>query len=705
MERAPGFLKDGGIIRGALTGLSVWLLYGVIELTLAVALPRFLTANSEVLPWQWPLIAMIFGVYAVVGLLLGVACSAWLARNGRIPLADDHWSLGCLLLVVAFSANLIAAWPLARSEYIALGIAVTAGVGFCGALRSQVWRQRMAFLASPVVLSLLLLIGPWVSREALANSSGAVKTGASLLAIAAVVGMAALRRRIMSNASAYAAWEPVTGVAIVLLLWIGVLGKGVSAVVPAGATPSPGKPNILLITMDTVRADHLSVYGYQRDTTPYLRKFAQEATVYSHAIATDGFTLPTHASIFTGLYPTWHRADVTPGHPYGAALASGTQTLARVLGAHGYWTAEAVANYGFLGQGLGLDQGFEFIEANWAVHLSDADRPFYLREGVRRLLSFAVDPADFRQYHARASDIDRQAFSLLGQSRVRRRPFFLFLNYMDAHAPYLPQKQFRARFSASEGGLEPIAADDYMDTRDEVNEGKRVLDESQKRYLTSQYDGGIAAIDEGIGNLLKRLRELDLYNNTLIIVTSDHGEALGEHDRMEHGMGSVYQDQVHIPLLVKYPDQSQAYRSDSLVSQVDLMPTLLDWAGIAPPHGLQGHSLRSPQDQADNFVFAEGEARGSGQRMNPNLRGTRRAVFSGRWKLILWSGGDPELYDTDADPAELHNLYRSDDPQSAALTTRLNAFAAASPRRTPADSAKPLDKSAMEKLRSLGYVQ
>jgi arylsulfatase A-like enzyme len=525
------------------------------------------------------------------------------------------------------------------------------------------------------------------------------KLGLSSFAIAGVLGIAALRHRIWAAKPRRQAWEAIAWALIMGILIFGIQESGTAANTAKFATA--GKPNILLITMDTVRADHLSLYGYKRNTTPNLTGFAREATVYERLMASSAFTPPTHGSIFTGLYPSWHGVDVSTEHPSGGSLPPRTRTMAGMLHDAGYWTAEAVANYGHLGAGTGLTRGFERTQIKEAAHFSDFNRPFYLREGARKVLSLVASPAEFRQYRLRATDINRHAFALLEEAHNRRSPFFVFLNYMDAHGPYLPPSPFRERFSAGEGN--PIAMQDFPTVVREVNEGKRVLNEEEKRYLESQYDGGIAFMDAAIGELLTRLRELGLYDNTLVMITADHGEAFGEHSRMEHAIGSVYQDQLHVPLLVKYPGQRAGNRSDALVSQVDFLPTVLDLAGITPPAGLQGQDLRSMRSDSD-AIFAQAMAPGP-HRANTPSHGMRRAIFSGRWKLIVWTDGDPELYDVAADPGELKNLYQPRDPRAAALMAGLNTWIAAMPRTNSSNSARPMDKSTLEKLRSLGYVQ
>jgi arylsulfatase A-like enzyme len=456
--------------------------------------------------------------------------------------------------------------------------------------------------------------------------------------------------------------------------------------------------------MDTVRADHLSLYGYERDNTPNLRDLAREATVYTRAIATSDETLTTHASIFTGLYPSWHRAyDDPPWYPYGRALASRFPTMAQVLRVNGYWTGAEIANFGLLGSEMGMGRGFSVYETPRAVRLSEVAyeprRPFYLRTGVQLLLNrLDVKTDELTTRCLRAADIDGRAFTLLDQAK-QAGPFFLFVNYMDAHGPYVLPAPFNKMFTDRDPQFK--TADIWEMTWD-VLSGKHQVSEAEKSHLVSQYDGGIAYEDEEIGKLLARLRELGAYENTLIIITGDHGETFGEHDLMQHGMGAVYQDLVHVPLLIKYPSQKDGHHSDALVSQVDLMPTILDSVGISPPASVQGRSLRTSCCDSD-AVYSEAFPTPTASILNPRFQGLRRAIVAGSWKLITWSQGPSELYDLAADPGEAHNLYRADDPRTAALVDRLQKWAATVPPKV--DQLGKQDKSTVEKLKSLGYAQ
>jgi arylsulfatase A-like enzyme len=186
------------------------------------------------------------------------------------------------------------------------------------------------------------------------------------------------------------------------------------------------------------------------------------------------------------------------------------------------------------------------------------------------------------------------------------------------------------------------------------------------------------------------------------VITADHGEAFGEHDCMQHANGSVYQDQVHVPLVIKYPGQHEARRSDALASHVDLMPTIFDVAGIPVPATVQGQSLRLHARGDSDAVFTEARAMGRQQEI-PRFRGVRRAIFSGSSKFISWTNGPAELYNLAADSAELHNQIPASDPGAAALAGRMAQWIASIPKN--AEQTRKLDKRSVERLKSLGYVQ
>jgi arylsulfatase A-like enzyme len=660
--------------------LAVWLVYGIVEFTLTCVVPLS-SGDTVIARWQWPLIGQFFLVYALAGLFLG-------ALAGVVPAAKRSCKLVALLTVVlAFIGNLAAAQQLIPADYIAGGITLLLALALTAALASPRWRLRLDFLSNPLTVSLLLLAMPWIAIDMLSGAAVWLKTAASVGALFAILLLSKLYHRLRWGRSA-ALKAQVAAAGIVLLL--AIESMPIHADQPAAPAES-GKPNIVFITMDTVRADHLTLYGYDRNTSPSLADFARSATVYTRAMAASDFTLPTHASMFTGLYPQWHGANFDPpDYPLGRPMNPSAITLADLLRSHGYRTAAVAANRGYLRSSMGVVRGFSELQSLRPVRLNARSLEFYLRQSADRILSRFEDTSAFEAVTLRASDINRRAYDFLDRVKPAA-PFFLFLNYMDAHVPYIPEPPFDTMFP---GSRDRFSENEFQDLKSAVVYGKQSLTADQKRALVSRYDGGIASIDFQIGKLLQSLRARGLYDNTLIVVISDHGEAFGEHGLLEHAVNSLYQTHVHVPLLIKYPHQSAAQQSDVLVSQVDLMPTILDWLGYPSPPGVQGHSLRNAG--APHEIFAR-----SSDTSQPGS--VRRAIFSGSLKLIQFTGRSPELYDLASDPGELHNLYQPGVPQTVELERRLAAWRASAPR-PPAANGK-LSPSSIEALKSLGYVQ
>jgi arylsulfatase A-like enzyme len=637
---------------------------------------------------------LLFGVYVSAGLLSGSIGGAFLALAGRDSHRSSHPIVVNLILTAAFAANLIRGWPLARSEQVALATAAALAAVLTAGLISEAWLYRAEYFASPWIVTLLLLAGPWMSQEAMRGRAGTVRALASCLAVIAVIAVAIAWRKMGPVYQRMAAGIVLAGL-VSGIVWSSRWAGAVRADKLPNPAPATGKPNIILITMDTVRADHLSVYGYDRDTTPHLREFAREATLYERAIAASDFTLPSHASIFTGMYPSWH--DANWQYPFGRPLAPVAVTLAEVLAANGYTTAGIYANGVLSGKLTGLDQGFAIWSSGAPARLAVV-HPFYFRNIARKVLDHVVDTGGFDAWSLRASDINRHACAILEKIR-KSGPFFLFLNYMDAHFPYVSPHPFSLQFSRGTPHSDILSH--YGKVVEQMNGGRRHIQAAERSSLTSRYDGGIAYLDSEIGKLMTWLRQSGLYDNTLIIITGDHGEAFGEHERLGHASNSVYQDQVHVPLLVKYPHQCDPAHSTTLVSHVDIMPTVLNFAGCARPAGLQGEGLRLRRDS--EVVFAEARSP-KGNEATPRLRGVHRAIFAGGLKLIAWSAGHPEVYDLATDPEELTNRFQPDDPRATALLSRLNAWFETAPKRLP-KSGTAADDFTLEQLKSLGYLQ
>jgi arylsulfatase A-like enzyme len=686
-------------LAGAFCGLAAWLVYGCAETVLSLGVQWVRYPEVAVMGWQWPLIALVLGIYAAAGIALGAA-GGWLFRE------TPHIA-AVLTVAAAFFLNLVLAWRVGTPEELALGMTAALEILFFAALMSKpskAWRPRAELLASPWAVSLIALSAPAIRREAeLSGTSAMVKNALALIGLAAVLSTAILLARRRRGTPWSAARQAASALAVLAVFAIIVEtgGRRPAYAKPAVASP-PGSPNVVLITMDAVRADHVSVYGYARDTTPNLRQFASQATVYSRAFAASDFTLPTHASIFTGLYPAFHGAGPIPTGPHSVIyvpLGPRPATIAGMLAARGYGTAAVVANHGYLSPWTGLLRGFAVADWTRPVILSGAKDEFYLRESVRRVLRAVSLPNGFDRVSTIAPDVNRAAERLL-ERMSPDAPFFLFLNYMDAH-DYLPASPFDTYFPGKQSKF-----DNHREPArwlDDVNFRERPLPPEARAHLISQYDGGIAAEDSGLGELLAWLGRRNALDNTLVIVMSDHGEGFGEHSLLGHSFGSVYQTQIAIPLIVKYPHQNEGRRSNRLVSEVDVAPTIFDLVGIARPKDLPGKNLMEPESGSEVVYARARYAKVSFTVAVPRFQGIRRTILSSSLKLITWTLGPPELYDLASDPGEEHNLYQPGDPRAEALLHSLANWEAGAPRSAVAPSA--LDRSTLERLRTLGYVQ
>ncbi len=358
-------------------------------------------------------------------------------------------------------------------------------------------------------------------------------------------------------------------------------------------------PPIYFLTVDTVRADHLPIYGYTRDTAPNLTGLVADAVVFTRAFTTAPLTVPAYASAFTGLYPHRHGARAT-----GQELASAQTTLAELLAARGYDTAGVVSSTVMLGRLSGLSKGFGLWDDQ------------FTRDGKR---------AVSHERSARATvETAMERFAQL------RQPVFLFVHLIDPHGPYTPPMIHRKHYIARKGGyLDGIAVPSYQ-----TIQGARVIGD----YVDA-YDAEIRYADAELGRLLDSLRTSGQYDRALVIFTSDHGESFGEDGVYFEHDGTLHEATTRIPLVIKPPGGRPSGVSspwDGAVSLVDLLPTILDYAGVHTPPALDGTSLRP---------VLEGHAQPGG-----------RWVFSQRWTARggHWGihGTEGSLYVVDCDPAQ-----------------------------------------------------
>lgn len=437
-----------------------------------------------------------------------------------------------------------------------------------------------------------------------------------------------------------------------LLAMIACLGSGVRflewqrerrQLTLAGA-PAPDASNVLFIVLDTERAASTSLYGGERPTTPFLQQFAPEGATFALAIAPASWTLPSHAAMFTG------REAVDLGVDWDKPLGDAFPTLAEVLSNAGYATAGFVANHWFGSDFFGLDRGFGRWE-DQPILPGTVIRHSWL---ARSLVLSVRHGLGNRQELGRKTADHVNADFLRWVDRPRRRPFFAFLNYIDAHSPYLPPEPWNLRFAKTQ----PL----YW-----VDEGRKPEDftDAELAELRAAYDGSIAYLDDRLGRLIDALRQRKLLDSTLVIITSDHGEALGEGHRFDHGQDLTI-TRLHVPLVMVLPGRiPPGTRVDAPVDMRHLAATVLDLAD-AGHGGVAGESL------ARYWTSTTGRA---GDGMVVTDDGSRTSVVTDAWHYLREHSGEERLYDFRRDYGEEHDLAEA--PLFAAARDSLRAVVTA----------------------------
>ncbi len=510
------------------------------------------------------------------------------------------------------------------------------------------------------------------------------------------------------------------------------------------------RPDIILLILNTQRRDRLSCYGYPRETTPQVDRLAVDATVFTHAVSTAQWTIPSHSSMFTGLYPSDHNM-----YHASSVLSASVETLAERLGAGGYFTS-AYCNNPLLGVvNNGLRRGFHsFLNYGGLItsrpnQLGDQKRLFdRSRQRFKHVLASILSAA--QDAFARSDTLLNFSFSPLmvplwqtalsfkGNSRKtlndaarqlverknidRDRPIFSFINLMGTHMPYHPSRQLIERFAP--GVLREKSARHYLNHFNSDVFGWLAplsgnLDEQQKRVLDGMYDAEVASQDELVGDFLEKLRASGRLDGALLIICADHGEHLGEKQLMGHSI-SLYNELVHVPLIIRDPDGnlSRGTAVECTVSTRRIFHTALTAAGLAHPHEESLTLATSATSEArDETVFAEGITPQNAltllQRRRPALVASRLldqpryAVWGGQYKLVQTGEERLELYNTRDDPGESTDLRDHLPEQVASLKAALKTY------RHRSDPVEPVvvnddyddDPEINRRLRELGYIE
>jgi arylsulfatase A-like enzyme len=699
---------------------TLWITLG-IAVTAATALGALAIARFG--DWLYPAwserLALLGFLVAAAALLAAAAGAAlWFVLRGLAPLeriAGRRWLLAGLVLTclgwlqAPFRApeQSLYANPL-NVALLALGLLLAAALG----RGREPWRRgavlalvatSLLLAATCVWLNLVHLLGAMSSTRnrlnaavwlaaVLGSALGAALGGRGAPAGAATAGRGAPAGAATAGRVPRYALAAATVLAALSVAPLYRIARAASEPPSAPAAPSTAQRvspprgdalNVVLISIDTLRVDHLGIYGYARNTTPYLDRFFADAAVLTHVYAQSPWTLPSHVSMMTGQYPSTHGvrygADQTPGTIY--PMPEATVTVAEILRDAGFATA-AFTGGSFLSRRYAFDQGFERY---------DATRSARMNEAAERALGWLA--------------------------RRGSRPFFLFLHGFDVHG-YQPMQIFE---DLDDGGY----AGPLRGRRDlAARAGPDGLDSPTPEdvaYLAHLYDNELRGTDRSLGRFLEALDEAGLLESTAILLTADHGEEFMEHGRTGHGF-SLVQALLRVPLLIRLPDRRGAQRIAEPVQTIDIAPTILDLAGVAPSEGasMQGASL---------LPLLRGEPREGGALLSEAEALNRQAALvEGRYKYVhhgvpghnvldppflrltlralLASSPGEELYDLEADPGERHDLAAREPALAARYRERLFARLAElrGASRGEALAPAPLTPELAEQLRALGYL-
>ena len=429
---------------------------------------------------------------------------------------------------------------------------------------------------------------------------------------------------------------------------------------------APSPPNIIVVMVDTLRADHMSLYGYERPTTPFIDTFASEAMVFERARSQAACTFPSVNSLFTSRYAF----DFYVQGENQMGIPAEYPTIAEVLRGRGYHTI--------------------------AVSASPIVRATPSKENPNGGFGAGFDVFDESCLWGDAAMVNARALELLAQVQ---EPFFLYLHYMDPHGHYAPPATYQKQFAGPYDGFDFIAAGDHIPIADMLyNDGPEFeIGDRDLQHLVDLYDDEILYFDGQFERLVASFREDDLLDRSLLVFTSDHGEEFLEHGHVGHCRG-VWDTLTHVPLFMRIPRLDGGGRSDAPVQLVDVLPTLLDDLGIdAAAIPLEGISLRpllSGGDPATAREYAFSD------------QSKYRAADDGRWHFILDGvESNATLYDIRADPLEQHDLFTPSHPEGDRLGTVLNGWLKETGQWVRFDEALAASKAKEEELRALGYLR
>lgn len=417
--------------------------------------------------------------------------------------------------------------------------------------------------------------------------------------------------------------------------------------------------NVILISIDTLRADHLGCYNYPKNTTPNIDAFSEDCVLFTKCVAQSSSTLSSHAAMLTSLIPSHHGASYARSTPLSRRIV----TIAEILRKIGYKTI-SFNDGGQIAPSFGLDQGFD-------VYKSNRER--------------------YRKYFFKT--IVNQSVGWLEKKPGKK--FFLFLHTYETHGPYTPKKKHLRLFETEYKGELPDRTSKEVIRA--VNNGMIRLTEADMSHIVNTYDAEIRSVDESFKHFLDYLKANKLYDNSLIIFTSDHGEEFNEHGVVATHSHTLYNELLLVPLIIKLPESKYSSRRiHKTVRSVDILPTVLDILNIDNVYNLDGLSLlpviKGKNKKNELFALSERD-------MKDSLRPECWSIIRGRWKFY-----DGSLYDLELDPFETINV--SDTHMELVALLRRRALRFMQQNRIHSSSEKvKLDQKNIEQLKALGYIR
>ena len=407
------------------------------------------------------------------------------------------------------------------------------------------------------------------------------------------------------------------------------------------------RPNIIVLTVDTLRADHTSMYGYHRDTTPVINAFAKSAMVFDNAVVSRGSTRPSYASMLTGLYPYRHGIYNSQG-----VLSDKLVTLPRLLKKAGYHTAAFVGNFVLVGELSGCDRGFDVYDDR--IEQQELNRPNYERTAAATL------KATLEWLETKPSE-----------------PFFLFTNFVDPHGPYMPPEKFRELYKSGKK---------LTLNEKQIFKYQRVGGSLNYYDYVDRYDGEIRYVDAALGELIEELKKRGLWDEALIIFTADHGESMGEHKIFFEHQYDIWEETVRVPLAIRLPrdpggtDIVTPGRIQSVCSPMDMMPTILSYLNVEFDKKIDGHNLLDAiygREDTSRTMFLEFPQSSVPSQSTPEIYGIRSSTH----KLVRYFHSETNqiigqaVFDISADPLEQKQIpYNETIPMHRRLGDELDAM-------------------------------